>query len=82
MSNPIIETSLFISSYRKRLVEAKRLQRLQTFDSSPTRYCTSHERQYCRPSLPESRDPANAAGEQPARENASRRVHDNWIYGT
>ena len=61
---------------------AKHLQGLQAFDSSLARYCASYERQYRRPSLPESRNPADAAGKQPARENATSIVHDNWIYRT
>ena len=58
------------------------LQRLQALDSSLTCYGTSHEWQYRRSSLPKSRNPADAAGEQPAWENASRLVHDDWIYRT
>ena len=60
--------------------QARYSQRLHALDSGLTCDRASHERQRRRPSLSKSRDPANAAGEQPAWQNTSSLVHHNGIY--
>ena len=66
--------------HASRIDQARYLQWLQTLDSSFTCDRASQERQRRRPSLSKPRDPADATGEQPARENTSSFVHYDGIY--